>query len=78
MAAMQLRLLSGKTHKLVTAAVIYRDGDRIWHHIETPALTIGHCPKSSSMIICGPLVMLRFPAPVPTRLRGWARICSKL
>ena len=40
MAATQLRLLSGKTHKLVTAAVIYRDGERIWHHIETPALTM--------------------------------------
>ena len=40
MAAMQLRLLSGKTHKLVTAAVIYLDGERIWHHIETPALTM--------------------------------------
>ncbi len=40
MAAKQLRLLSGKTHQLVTAAVIYRDGERIWSHIETPALTM--------------------------------------
>lgn len=40
MAATQLRLLSGKTHHLVTAAVVYRDGERIWHHIETPALTM--------------------------------------
>lgn len=40
MASTQLRLLSGKTHQLVTAAVIYRDGERIWHHIETPTLTM--------------------------------------
>ncbi len=40
MAATQLRLLSGKLHQLVTAAVIYRDGERIWHHIETSAMTM--------------------------------------
>ena len=40
MAATQLRLLSGKIHQLVTAAVIYRDGERIWHHIETSAMTM--------------------------------------
>ena len=40
MAATQLRLLSGKMHNLVTAAVMYRDGERIWHHVETPALTM--------------------------------------
>ncbi len=40
MAAIQLRLLSGKTHQLVTSAVIYRDGERIWHHIETNVLTM--------------------------------------
>lgn len=38
MAATQLRLLSGKTHQLVTAAVIYRDGERIWHHVKTSSL----------------------------------------
>ena len=39
-ASSQLRMLSGKTHQLMTAAVIYRDGERIWHHLETPTLTM--------------------------------------
>ena len=39
-ATSQLKLLSGKTHYLMTAAVIYRDGERIWHHLETPTLTM--------------------------------------
>ena len=39
-AASQLKLLSGKKHYLMTAAVIYRDGERIWHHLETPTLTM--------------------------------------
>ena len=44
MAGAQLRLLSGKTHQLLTAAVIYRDGERIWHHLENPKLTIRPLP----------------------------------
>lgn len=40
MAARQLRALSGRSHQLITAAVIFRDGQRIWHHIETPRLTM--------------------------------------
>lgn len=39
-AAGQLALLSGRTHHLHTVAVIYRDGERIWHHIESPAVTL--------------------------------------
>ncbi len=35
-----LRALSGQTHDLVTAAVIYRDGERIWHHVEVPRIGI--------------------------------------
>ncbi len=40
MAGSQLRMLSGKTHQLMTAAVVYRNGERIWHHLETPTLTM--------------------------------------
>ena len=40
MAGSQLRRLSGKTHQLMTAAVIYQNGERIWHHLETPKLTM--------------------------------------
>ncbi len=39
-ASSQLRVLSGKTHQLMTAAVIYLNGERIWHHLETPSLTM--------------------------------------
>jgi len=35
-----LTALRGKTHGLATAACIFRDGTRIWHHIETPRLTM--------------------------------------
>lgn len=35
-----LRALRGKTHGLATAAVVFRDGQRIWHHGETPKLTM--------------------------------------
>ena len=30
----------GRTHGLATAACICRDGERIWHHVETPKLTM--------------------------------------
>ena len=39
-AARQLAALSGRRHQLITAAVIFRDDQRIWHHIETPQLTM--------------------------------------
>ena len=35
-----LTKLSGKTHDLVTAAVIYRDGERIWHEVSVPKISI--------------------------------------
>lgn len=35
-----LTKLSGKTHVLVTAGVIFRDGERIWHHVENPNVSI--------------------------------------
>lgn len=35
-----LKALSGKTHGLATAAVIVRDGHRLWHHVSTPKLTM--------------------------------------
>ena len=34
----QLSYLAGKTHQLVTAVVVFRDGQRVWHHVETPTL----------------------------------------
>ncbi len=35
-----LRTLRGKAHGLATAAVVVRDGQRIWHHGATPMLTM--------------------------------------
>ena len=40
MARDQLLALSGKTHRLLTAAVPFRDGQRIWHHLATARLTM--------------------------------------
>lgn len=39
-AAAQLRLLRGKQHKLITAVVAFRGGVRVWHHLETPKMTM--------------------------------------
>lgn len=36
----QLLALRGKTHVLLTAAVIARDGRVIWRHVDTPKLTM--------------------------------------
>lgn len=35
-----LQKLSGQTHDLVTAAVIYRDGERIWQEVSIPQISI--------------------------------------
>jgi septum formation protein len=39
-AARHLALLSGRAHELPTAAVVVLDGRRIWHHRDTPRLTM--------------------------------------
>ena len=36
----QLFLLSGKSHKLFSAIVLFRDGQRIWHHLAESSLTM--------------------------------------
>lgn len=35
-----LQTLRGRTHELATAAVVLRDGQRIWHHGQSPRLTM--------------------------------------
>lgn len=47
-AAAQLRALSGKTHQLINAAVIARDGVPVWREITTPRLRMR--PLSDSFI----------------------------
>jgi septum formation protein len=39
-AAGQLEALSGQTHRLVTCVMALRDGARLWHHLESPRLTM--------------------------------------
>lgn len=36
----QLRELSGKTHRLLSAAVVFRDGAPLWRHVGTARLTM--------------------------------------
>ncbi len=36
----QLRTLRGQTHTLVTAVLCLRDGQRVWHHVARPKLTM--------------------------------------
>ncbi len=40
MAKAQLMALSGKTHQLFSAAVLYRNGTRIWHHLAIAKITM--------------------------------------
>ena len=42
MAKAQLMTLSGKTHELFSAAVLYRHGERIWHHLAIAKITMRH------------------------------------
>ncbi|MDC3370345.1 Maf family protein [Alphaproteobacteria bacterium] len=42
MAKAQLMALSGKTHQLFSAAVLYREGERIWHHLAIAKITMRH------------------------------------
>ncbi len=39
-AAAHLRTLRGRTHRLVSAVCVVRDGKRIWRHMETARLTM--------------------------------------
>lgn len=39
-AAAQLRRLSGKTHRLLSAAVIYHEGQPLWRHVATVRMTM--------------------------------------
>ena len=36
----QLSELQGKTHKLHTSVVVFLDGERIWHHLSSPVITL--------------------------------------
>lgn len=39
-AAAHLAQLQGRTHRLVTSIVAFRDGERLWHHQEAPRITL--------------------------------------
>ena len=41
----QLFSLSGKTHKLLTAVVLFQYGKRIWHHLSVANMTMRHLGK---------------------------------
>ncbi|MBK4718901.1 Maf-like protein [Azospirillum sp. YIM DDC1] len=36
----QLQDLRGRTHRLVSCAVVFRDGERLWHHVDRARLTM--------------------------------------
>ncbi len=39
-AASQLRTLAGRSHRLISAAVVVRDGQLLWHHADMAQLTM--------------------------------------
>lgn len=42
----QLSELQGKTHKLHTSVVVFLDGQRIWHHLSSPIVTLRSLSES--------------------------------
>lgn len=42
----QLERLRGRPHRLVSAAVAFRDGARVWHHVDTARLWVRACSDS--------------------------------
>jgi septum formation protein len=38
-----LQALNGRVHSLVTAAICWRDGARVWQHVATPSLHMRRC-----------------------------------
>lgn len=42
----QLRALSGQTHRLHSAAVVYRDGKPLWRHVGEARLTLNTLPEA--------------------------------
>ena len=50
--------LSGKTHQLFSAAVLYRNGERIWHHLAIAKITMRHLDEGLLMPILIGLVQL--------------------
>ena len=49
-AAEHLRFLSGRTHKLVAAVCVVRDGERIWHHVGEASLTMRPLSEAFELI----------------------------
>ena len=59
-ARQNLKALSGKTHQLISAAVIYFQNNRIWHHVASASLTMkqlsddeidAHCTLNSEALL---------------------------
>lgn len=42
----QLQRLRGRRHRLVSAVVAFRDGVRVWHHVDTARLWLRNCSDS--------------------------------
>jgi septum formation protein len=42
----QLQSLAGRTHELVTAAAVLRDGEVLWQALERPRVTLRRCSES--------------------------------
>ncbi|XDZ65615.1 nucleoside triphosphate pyrophosphatase [Alphaproteobacteria bacterium LSUCC0684] len=59
-----LRNLSGRTHHLVTAAVVFKEDQRLWHQVESPAISMRRLTEgfiSSYLDAIGPEMITATP-----------------
>ena len=66
----QLSVLSGKTHRLLTAAVMFRDGERIWHHLSVAEMTMRPFDNEFIDIYLGELNEAAFLSPASYQIES--------
>ena len=70
MAKAQLMALSGKTHQLFSAAVLYRNGMRIWHHLAIAKITMRHVDENFIDCYLNRLGMAAFSSPASYQIEN--------
>ena len=70
MAKAQVMALSGKTHQLFSAAVLYREGERIWHHLAIAKITMRRLDENFIESYLGRLGAAAFSSPASYQIEN--------
>ena len=70
MAKAQIMALSGKTHQLFSAAVLYRNGARIWHHLAIAKITMRRLDEDFIESYLGRLGAAAFSSPASYQIEN--------